>query len=406
MEGDGLPVPEMLAVMIALWVGLVLAGLVEAARHGRLLRRIPVRIHVNGTRGKTSVTRLIAAGLRNGGKRVCAKTTGSAAALIDPEGREFPLYRISGANIIEQMRIMGRMAALRPEIAVVECMALQPQYQSLTELKMVRSTHGVITNARADHLEVMGPGEEDVALALAGSTPVKGELFTAERDLVAVFEHACKDRHSELRQVGEEEVAAIDDRVLQRFQYSEHAENVALALKVCSALGVDRERALEGMVGLAPESGAMRVLHVDYFHRDIIFVNAFAANDPESTGRIWSRMVERHGEGRRRIALINCRSDRPHRSQQMAQVAPDWPPADCYLLMGSGTLLFARMAVKNGVDPERLLVMEHASMVEVTETILEQCGERSLVVGMCNIHGGGEEVARFFQNRASREEDL
>ena len=175
-------IPSMLAIVAALWVVLVIAGVFEAVRHWALVRKIPVRVHVNGTRGKTSVTRLIAAGLRSGGKRICAKTTGSAAAITDPEGREFPIYRISGANIIEQMRTLKRMAALKPEIVVMECMALQPQYQSLSELRMVRSTVGVITNARADHLDVMGPGENDVGLALAGSTPVKGDLFTAERD--------------------------------------------------------------------------------------------------------------------------------------------------------------------------------------------------------------------------------
>jgi gamma-polyglutamate synthase len=398
--------PQTLLVMAGLWLGLVVLGLAEAARHRRVIARIPVRVHINGTRGKTSVTRLIAAGLRGGGKRVCAKTTGSAAALIDPEGREFPLYRINGANIIEQMRIMSRIAALKPEIAVMECMALQPQYQSLTELKMVRSTVGVITNARADHLEVMGPEERDVALALAGSVPVKGDLFTAEQELLDVFEHASKDRGTRLHGLTSEEIAAIDDSILSRFQYSEHAENVALALRVCEHLGADRERALAGMLALEPEAGAMRVLHVNYFQRDIVFVNAFAANDPESTGRIWTRMVEKYGEDRWRVALINCRSDRPHRSQQMAQAAPEWHKADRYILMGSGTLLFARAAVKHGMDPERMIVMENASMVEVTETILEACGKRSLVVGMCNIHGGGEEVARFFNNRASREEDL
>lgn len=174
-------IPVMLAIVAGLWLVLVLAGGLEAFRHRLLVRKIPVRIHVNGTRGKTSVTRLIAAGLRAGGKRTCAKTTGSAAAITDPDGREFPIYRISGANIIEQMRTLKRMASLKPEVVVMECMALQPQYQSLSELRMVHSNVGVITNARADHLDVMGPGEEEVALALAGSTPVKGNLFTAER---------------------------------------------------------------------------------------------------------------------------------------------------------------------------------------------------------------------------------
>ncbi|HAE90681.1 MAG TPA: poly-gamma-glutamate synthase PgsB [Idiomarina sp.] len=399
-------IPILLGIVAAIWLLLVIAAAFEAFRHKLLVDKIPVRVHVNGTRGKTSVTRLIAAGLRSGGKRICAKTTGSAAAITDPQGREFPIYRISGANIIEQMRTLKRMASLKPEIVVMECMALQPHYQSLSELRMVRSNVGVITNARADHLDVMGPGEEDVALALAGSTPVKGNLFTAERDLLGVFEHSTKDRNSQLHGVTEQEVDAIGDDILKQFKYSEHAENVALALKVCEHLGVEREQALQGMIGLEPEAGAMQVLHVNYFRREIVFVNAFAANDPESTGKIWENMLEKHGKERKRIVLINCRADRPHRSQQMAEAAVEWTQADRYILMGSGTFIFVRAAVKYGLDPEKILVMENAAITDITETLLEEAGNSALVVGMCNIHGGGEEVARFFQNRSLKEEDL
>lgn len=399
-------IPETLLVMAALWVLLVAAGLAEAWRHRRILHSIPIRIHVNGTRGKTSVTRLIAAGLRNGGKRVCAKTTGSAAAFTDPEGREFALYRIAGANIIEQMRLISRMAKFKPEIVVIECMALQPQYQALTELRMVRSNVGVITNARADHLDVMGPSERDVGLALAGSTPVGGDLFTAEQDLLDIFAASTNDRSSTLHSISAVETNAVSDAILSQFKYSEHAENVALALKVCTHLGVDREAALEGMIALQPEAGAMRILHLEYFRRDLIFVNAFAANDPESTGRIWHQLIAKYGEGRRLIAVVNCRADRPHRSQQIAEAAAQWQAADSYIVMGSGTLMFARLAVKAGLDPNAIQVMEQGAMVDVIETIFEEAGQSALVVGMCNIHGGGEDIARFFQNRALKEEDL
>ena len=42
---------------------------------------------------------------------------------------------------------------------------MQPQYQWIAEHQMVKSQVGVITNVRPDHLEEMGPTEEDVALS-------------------------------------------------------------------------------------------------------------------------------------------------------------------------------------------------------------------------------------------------
>lgn len=54
-------------VIVLLTVALIVYGLYEFTLHRQRVASIPIRIHVNGTRGKSSVTRLIAAGLRAGG---------------------------------------------------------------------------------------------------------------------------------------------------------------------------------------------------------------------------------------------------------------------------------------------------------------------------------------------------
>lgn len=352
------------------------------------------------------MVRLIAAGLRAGGKRVCSKTTGSFAAVTDSDGEDYPLHRPNQPNIIEQMRVMRRVVGFRPEVLVMECMALQPHFQALTERQMVCSTHGVITNARADHLDVMGPGSADVALALAGTVPYGARLYTAEREYIETFRMAADDRGSELHATTADQVAAVTREEMAAFRYAEHAENVALALDVCGALGVDRADALRGMQELAPEVGATRVQTIDFFGRNIIFVNAFAANDPDSTEMIWERVVEHYGESRFRLAVVNCRFDRPQRSQQLAEVAGRWTPADHYVLMGSGTLLFARAAVRSGIPPSRMTVAEGLDPHELFETVLEHTEGASLIVGMCNVHGGGAELARQFNNRATRSQPL
>lgn len=399
-------VPREILVVLLVWSILVAYGVVERLMHERALSRAPIRVHVNGTRGKTSVVRLIAAGLRAAGKRVCAKTSGSFASIVDAEGRELPIYRVSQPNIIEQVRVIGRLAKAQPDVLVVECMALQPHFQSLTELKMVRSTHGVITNARADHLDVMGPTEHDVALALAGTTPVEADLFTAEREHVEVFEAAAKERKTALHRVETEEIARIDDEVLERFGYSEHPENIALALRVCEALGVGREAALEGMVGLEPEAGATRIARVDFFGRDIVFVHAFAANDPASTQLIWEKMVAQLGQGRRIIGVMNCRIDRPDRSRQFAESIASWTPAHAYVVTGVGTMLFVRRAVRNGVPAHAVTMLEGATTDEVVEVLLDLSDDAALIIGMGNIAGSGYELARYFRNRANRTDTL
>lgn len=402
------PIPSSIWVVVGLWAFLISYLILEYLIHLRVLKRIPVRIHVNGTRGKTSVVRLIAAGLRAGGKHVYAKTSGTLTSVTDSQGHEFPVFRFSQPNIIEQLRVLRRISYSRPEMVVIECMALQPRFQSLTEIHMVRSTHGVITNARRDHLDVMGPTGRDVALALAGSTPVKARLFTGEREFIDVFESAVDDRGSSLRQVTDGEVAAVSEEDLAQFRYQEHAENVALSLNVCEELGVPRQVALEGMQNLAPEPGATQVHRLNFHNRELVFVNAFAANDPESTRRIWERIVSRYGEeeGYRRIAVVNCRADRPQRSREIAAAAAEWSHTDHFIVIGRGTILFLREASRLGIPPERLTVEEAATPAEVVETILEVSGKRAVIVGMANIKGAGGSVARYFGNRAVQTEAL
>ena len=382
-------------------IGLLLAlGVAESFWHRRNLARIPIRIHVNGTRGKSSVTRLIAAGLRAGGLTTCAKTTGTEAVMILPNGFEYSVHRPAAPNVIEQVRIVGLAENTGTRALVVECMALQPALQWLSESRLVRATHGVITNARPDHLDVMGPDAEDVARALAGSVPVGGTLFLGERRLRGPFEDACRDRRSDLVPLSDESIEKVTDEEMQGFSYTEHKENVALALLVCDGLGVERRTALEGMWSARPDPGAMTTREVDFFGRRIVFVNGFAANDPQSTEQIWRMALDTYGDVERRIAVFNCRADRVDRSRQLGEACVDWPLADTYVLMGTGTYIFARAATRRGLDVTRLVLVENQPAQDVFEAIVEHVGRSALVMGMGNTHGGGLDLVRLFRNRA------
>ena len=327
----------LLMVITAVVIGL---GVLEQLRLRRNLSSIRYRIHVNGTRGKSSVVRLIAAGLREGGIRTCAKTTGTLARMIFPDGREVPVYRPRGANVIEQKRIVATAAEHGADALVLECMALQPELQSLCESKFVRATHGVITNARPDHLDVMGPGPADVAKALAGMTPVKARLYTAEVEQLDILKEAALDRGTEFIQIDADAIDAVSERDLAEFPYTEHPANIAIAIAVCEDLGVSRQDALRGMVRATPDPGAMTEHRLQYFGRDMIFVNGFAANDPVSTEQIWRMQLDRYAM-KRVIAVFNCRADRADRSMQLGAEFVKWPPPDYVVLMGTGTHIFA-----------------------------------------------------------------
>jgi hypothetical protein len=79
--------------------------------------------------------------------RTVAKTTGSAAVIITPHGTDNPIHRRGAATIHEQLDVVQYAEACGAEAMVVECMALRPSYQAISEGRMVRQRH--ITNGYA-----------------------------------------------------------------------------------------------------------------------------------------------------------------------------------------------------------------------------------------------------------------
>jgi poly-gamma-glutamate synthase PgsB/CapB len=391
---------ELLGLLVAV---LFVAGIVENLLHRRNLRRIPVRVHVNGSRGKSSVTRLLAGALNEAGLRTCAKTTGTLARMLLPDGKEIPIFRPSGANILEQRRIVAAAAAQGADALVIECMALQPELQALCEFKLVRATHAVITNCRPDHLEVMGPTQEDVAKALSGMIPPNGLLVTAEKDQLDVLKRVCHDRHSKLRALSSAEIETVTPEEMAAFQYHEHPDNVAVALAVCEALDIDRAVALAGMQKVRPDPGAYSECILDFFGRHIVFCNGFAANDPVSTEQLWKAAGQKHPSTKTKIAVVNCRADRPHRSIVLSEQFTRWHEADHVVLMGTGTYLFARRLSERGYEASRVVFVKGFAVEEIFERVVSLVAGSALIMGMGNVGDSGLALVRHFKNRAQLE---
>jgi poly-gamma-glutamate synthase PgsB/CapB len=355
---------------------------------------------VNGTRGKSSVTRLIAAGLRAGGIRTAAKTTGSAARYIHPDGSEEPVSRPGPPNIREQLGIVRRARREGAHALVLECMAIRPDLQWITEHRIVKATVGVITNARPDHLDVMGPTTDDVAVALAGTVPKEGMLFTTEHERVDAFRREAAARGSEVREVLPE---AADQMLTDGFRYVEHLENVVLALAVCEHLGVPTETAVKGMREATPDPGALFIHRVREDGREIEFVSAFAANDRDSTVAIWNALDPRSDPDRTVIVIASMRADRPDRVFQFGAIIADDLPADHYILTGGMTHPVRSIATGRGLAADRIHDLGGRSAEEVFRKVVELTRERSIVVGVGNIGGAGGKILSLFRERSERE---
>jgi len=143
----------------------------EERRVSRVTRGVPIRIGVTGTRGKSSVTRLIAAALRASGRTVVAKTTGSRPMLIHADGTEELVDRPGPATILEQKKLLALAFRERADAFVSEIMSVHPENQAVESSKILNINICAITNARVDHVEEQGGERSDVARALSMSIP-------------------------------------------------------------------------------------------------------------------------------------------------------------------------------------------------------------------------------------------
>ena len=296
---------------------LILIGYIERLNHQRVISSIPLRVHVNGTRGKSSVTRLIAAGLRAGGIRTFAKTTGTAPRIIDSKGKDRVIHRLRSASIGEQIKLMRLFSKEKPDAIVMECMAVQPEYQWISEHQMIQSHIGVITNARPDHLEEMGPTIDDVKKSLGNTIPYNGKVVFGEKNIVSAVSHVSKIRNTENIVTDE---SMVTTNQVAGFPYIEHPQNIAVALKVCDVLGVNKEIALDGMQNSQPDPGALVVNNVDFGRGKVYFINSMAANDPVSTLQIWNIVKNMFSSKKYFTIYLNCRDDRRSRTQQLLEL--------------------------------------------------------------------------------------
>jgi poly-gamma-glutamate synthase PgsB/CapB len=388
--------------MYALGIGLLLLiaySIYEYYKHSQNRRNVPFVIHVNGTRGKSSVTRLIAAGLCAGGKKVVAKTTGSAPRIILEDGTEVPVIRNFGPNIKEQLKVFKYASARGIDTMVLECMAITPEYQWITEQKMLRSDIGVITNIRLDHDDIMGPGIRNVAYSICNTIPYHAKTYTCEEKLFPLIQSIAVKRSSQIELVDSHAVSEDD---LRGFSYLEHKENIALSLAVCEACGVKRNIALEGMKAVHPDIGATKLFLIKDGNRQIYFANCFAANDPESTQFV-TRYVQDMIEGVDYTCLptwqvgivLNTRADRMFRSRELIRMLVKANFDQLYLI-GEQTSFIKSYAKRQGINPEKICNLGWITGEELFKTIIKAEKKKILLIGIGNIGGNGGIILKYF----------
>ncbi len=335
-------------LVVFLFVLLLTLALFEAITHTHHVRLVPIRILVNGTRGKTTVSRQLYSALTSSGLRVLAKTTGSEAILLYPDGSEKPINRSFGYHLIrEQYRFFSLAAKLKVDAVVVECSAVSPESQLLMAQKLVRPTVSIITNARIDHVDQMGSTKQSTADVLKLSVPEGQKFFTSDSFFVT-------DSQAIVVEDGNEELVK---RVM-----------TDLGFKDCT-------------VGTCiPDIGLVGPFNVN----GVLIVNAFAVNDKESA----SQILEQY-KGQDYVVLYNNRADREFRVSYFAELFASAKVKRVYVLgehVGKCVRFFSKHVPEAEVKPFDGSISSLNCKV---------------AIGMGNIKGAGMEIVKSCMKEGS-----
>jgi gamma-polyglutamate synthase len=391
-DGLGLGTTDdlVLLVVVAATALLVALGAFERHRHRARLARLPLRISVNGSRGKSTVTRLLTGALAAGGYRPLGKTTGTEPKLLFGwAGTEEDIVRRpEGPNISEQRHVVRRAVSEGADALVSECMAVDPEYQLTFHRELMDVNVLLICNALEDHLDVMGPTVEDVAEVFATSIPAGGKVVATPEPHLPTYRAVAEERDAKLLLADPDEV---DDHQLRGFGHLVLAEHVALVLAVTRDLGIPDGVALRGMREAPADPYAMRVTPIGDPHAPAYFVNGFAANDPASTLAVWGHLDDRILPADELTVVVNCRADRMHRTELFASDVLPHLPIDTLVVTGDQTRPILRAVQDGTIEVREVLDLTGCSAEEVVDALDGTLSDR-VVYGVGNLHGGGVEL--------------
>lgn len=259
---------------------------------------------------------------------------------------------------------------------------MKPELQKISEEKIVKADIGVITNVRYDHLDEMGESLEKITNSLCNMMPKNGVLVTGEEKNLGIIKEKAELKVTKVLSMGE---------LKDEYKKIDFMENVAVALKVCECLGVDREIALKRMKKYKKDSGVLKeIKFLNSQGKKISFINLLAANDPDSSEKIIKNFESEELWDRKKYLMVNNRRDRLSRLEQFINfVEKHEKNFEKIFISGESTNIFYKKLSKN---KNKIEILKNVEQFDIFN-------EDSVIFAVGNICGKGKELLKDIESR-------
>lgn len=364
--------------------------LLESVLYFRRVKKIQLRITVSGTRGKTSIVRTLASVFRSNNITVLAKTTGSEAKYILPDGSEEAVKRWGKTSILEQKEFIKKAVKLKADCVISEIMSIHPECHLIETHQLLKPGFTIISNLRADHIHVAGESIEEVSRYFLNDVFPESTVFMNENEINEYITEGIREKNTELIKSREDVVTALQ---LSGEEFSQHiSENLNLVYSASKYFGIEDKIISEGIKRARLDIGKPEIFRFKKGTGSIYFVNSFAANDPDSTTKLIQKILSIiEVDSPEVIGLLSLRADRGERSRQWLTYLSkkDTNHFSKVFLVGAHVRALNRKIqyseIIAGGDP-----------VRITNHILSDSGTDSVIFGIGNFVGLGHKLATYW----------
>jgi gamma-polyglutamate synthase len=374
----------MLVISVVLIIALSLF-FIESILVKRSVNSIQNRIHVNGTRGKSTVTEYIAAAMHQGGDETLAKITGTIPTIIH-NGNKTGIKRSGGARVQEQFETIRYAAKKQIKTLVLECMSINPELQKI-ESRFFKPHIYIITNIRDDHREVMGLDLKSQTEAICNAIPSNCRVITIKSEQ---FEEIKTAAESKSCSVIEADLSLLDDS--EKFRNGVFGDNLAIALTTCQLMNIDPVIAKRNLQKhIDQERSKLSVLNQE---RGIRVLHGFDVNDTASATSFLSSCLKDLNEEQEMIIIFNTRADRPLRTDQFAEWIAAITKLKHVILTGTHRKRAQYSLKKHGVDNRKITEIFRKQISNIKPLLLELSRDETLVLTIGNIAGEGFKIEK------------
>lgn len=364
--------------------------LIEKILYSKKLNKIPLRISVSGTRGKTSIVRTLASVFRSNDIKVLAKTIGSEAKYILPNGKEELIKRRGMTNILEQKKLIDKAVKLKVDCIITEIMSIHPEYHFIETHKLIKPELTIISNFRADHINVAGKSIVEISKLFINDIYPSSKILIHENEINKYIIAGINKNKSELI-TGKKDVAK--GLKLSTVVLNQHiSENLDLVFSASKYFGINNKTITKGITNTRLDIGKLEIYKFEAENKKVYFVNSFAANDPYSTNQLIKKTIKIINlDFPKIIGLMSLRSDRGERSQQwleyLTKNGTDY--FNHIFLTGSHSKILNRKIQASEI-------IKSKNPEHITNHIISESDTDSIIFGIANINGLGKSLVNYW----------